>query len=335
MKAIDFLTFKFFKENPAEIWRWHHVFKRLKEKSRYNDAHREIAEFQCFCLKNNIPLLLVTQNIDEFHVEAFEDVVKKYPEVSSKIPQDWKDVKSDRYGLHPQVLALHGSVNYIRHHDNNENAPKRLYQYPESYDDDTMPLIDGQPSRPHTLLFDENYNEEFYRCETVGNFARECDCLVVVGTALETNMALRLVSSAVSRKITVIEINPDPCIIADGVLQLKGTSEQFLQEMFRLARQEMGKELPTVQKAGEIEEKKTNGGKTGQVTTVTSTKQVNQAAPTKPINQQQKPRSTLTTKAAQTIVTKPSNQNQIKQKQTTTTTSTRKPTLTSSKGQKK
>lgn len=331
LKAIDFLTNKYFLENPSEIWRWHHVFKRLKEKNKYNDAHREIAEFQCFCLKNNIPLMLVTQNVDEFHVEAFEDVVRKYPKIASQVPQDWKDVNSDLYGLHPHVFAIHGSVNYIRYPASVENAPKRLYPYPPSYNEDTLPLIGDKPSRPHTLLFDENYDDQFYRTNTVTNFSRDCDCLVVVGTALETSMAARIVCEAIRRKAVVIEINPDPCIAADGVLQLKGTSEEFLNEMFQLAQKNMSSQIQPeiqIQEVKQITEMKTSSQASGKIPQTTTNKHVIQAAPSKSTVQQQKTSSTVSKQTS-----KPNLQSQNKQVQTTSTT--RKPVVSSTKNLKK
>lgn len=40
----------------------------------------------------------------------------------------------------------------------------------------------------------------------------EIDCLVVIGTALETNLASRMVDTAIEKKIPIIELNPNPCI---------------------------------------------------------------------------------------------------------------------------
>ena len=230
--------------------------------------------------------MLVTQNIDEFHVEAFEDVVKKYPDLAKKQSTEWKDVKSDKYGLHPHVLAIHGSVNYIRHHDKVEDRTNRLYPYPEKCDETTQPLIEGKPSRPHSLLFDECYNEEFYRRDTVLIFNNECDCLIVVGTALETNLASQLVLNAINNKAVVIEINPDPCVIADGVLQLKGKSEDFIPELFQTYKALKSPKIvvskanhPGPNKPQQMISKAVQGGKT----TGTPSKTVNSSMNTKPV----------------------------------------------------
>jgi NAD-dependent deacetylase len=66
--------------------------------------------------------------------------------------------------------------------------------------------------RPHVLFFDEAYNEEFYRKETVMKKIEEFDILFVVGTMLETNLALKIVENFASKNKIIIEINPEPKI---------------------------------------------------------------------------------------------------------------------------
>jgi len=39
--------------------------------------------------------------------------------------------------------------------------------------------------KPHSMLFDEHYQEKFYRSDTIQKFMNEkCDGMIVVGTAL-------------------------------------------------------------------------------------------------------------------------------------------------------
>lgn len=188
--------------------------------------------------------MLVTQNIDDFHVHAFENATKSNPTFAKTVPQDWKDPESIKFGYHPHIVALHGSVNYIRHHIHNQSLDFRLFPYPKTFTDTTLPLINTMKSRPHTLLFDEAYDDTYYRSESVKQFNSECDCLIVVGTALETNLASQLVGKAINNKALVVEINPNPCIQADGVYQLKGRSEEFLPNLFKLAKEELMKKYP-------------------------------------------------------------------------------------------
>ena len=66
--------------------------------------------------------------------------------------------------------------------------------------------------KPHVMYFDEHYTEHYYRSDTISNFADKSDCLIVVGTALETNKAKRLVVDALEREIPVIEFNMESAI---------------------------------------------------------------------------------------------------------------------------
>ena len=56
----------------------------------------------------------------------------------------------------------------------------------------------------------------------------ESDILIVVGTALQTSLPLKMVHEAVSKGKTVIEINPTPILDFDGVLRLEGLCEDLL-----------------------------------------------------------------------------------------------------------
>lgn len=53
----------------------------------------------------------------------------------------------------------------------------------------------GEKGRPHTLFFDESYQEEFYRSNTAVNLVTNIDCLFVIGTKLETSLAAKIVGN--------------------------------------------------------------------------------------------------------------------------------------------
>ena len=63
------------------------------------------------------------------------------------------------------------------------------------------------PMKPHCMFFDESYSEEYYRKDTVVNYTDTSDLLIVTGTALETNMARRIVAKFLMKELPVIEIN--------------------------------------------------------------------------------------------------------------------------------
>ena len=52
----------------------------------------------------------------------------------------------------------------------------------------------GAAMKPHCMFFDESYSEHYYRSESVYTYCQqEADCLIVVGTALQTGLASRVV----------------------------------------------------------------------------------------------------------------------------------------------
>jgi len=53
-------------------------------------------------------------------------------------------------------------------------------------------------------------------------------CLIVIGTALETNLAATIVAQAITNKKLIVEINIDPVIKYGKVRYLLGQAEQIL-----------------------------------------------------------------------------------------------------------
>jgi NAD-dependent SIR2 family protein deacetylase len=68
--------------------------------------------------------------------------------------------------------------------------------------------------KPHEMFFDETYSEHYYRSDTVKEYLNGVDCLIVVGTALETNLARNILTACLSQDdVPVIEVcYPESCI---------------------------------------------------------------------------------------------------------------------------
>jgi len=54
------------------------------------------------------------------------------------------------------------------------------------------------------------------------------DCLIVIGTALETTLAANIVALAIANKKLIVEINPNPCIKCGKVRQLIGDAKEIV-----------------------------------------------------------------------------------------------------------
>ncbi len=70
----------------------------------------------------------------------------------------------------------------------------------------------GAVMKPHCMFFDEAYNEHYYRRDTVMQYVEQSDCLVVIGTALATNLAKQIVCTFLDKELPVIEINMESSI---------------------------------------------------------------------------------------------------------------------------
>ena len=85
--------------------------------------------------------------------------------------------------------------------------------------------------RPHILWFDESYSESHYHSETVRTFSHEMDALVVVGTALETALARRIVVGALQNDILTIDVNPDSVLENGNALIVTEPCESALPKL--------------------------------------------------------------------------------------------------------
>ena len=93
--------------------------------------------------------------------------------------------------------------------------------------------------KPHCMFFDESYTEHYYRYETVRRFVeakddQAPDCLLVIGTALETSFASRIVNMHLGKdSIPVIEINMESSINKGNNIQVLGKAEETLPQLFQ------------------------------------------------------------------------------------------------------
>ena len=88
--------------------------------------------------------------------------------------------------------------------------------------------------KPHCMFFDESYNEEYYRENTVMDYvANKMDCLIFVWTALATNLARKIVFKALDKQeMPVIEINLESVINKGFNIQILEKSEIALGQLF-------------------------------------------------------------------------------------------------------
>ena len=136
----------------------------------------------------------------------------------------------------PHVYEIHGNVHYMHCSDETQDHSRKFLKGPTLADfeaaaaaAESKTVTDeegrtqnfclvpkcvecGAVMKPHCMFFDETYSEHYYRKETVVNFAEQSDCLIVVGTALATNLAKQIVCTFLNKELPVIEINMESAI---------------------------------------------------------------------------------------------------------------------------
>ena len=86
--------------------------------------------------------------------------------------------------------------------------------------------------KPNSLFFDEAYSETYHRKDTVIKFVDECDCLVIIGSSLQTNLSKQIVSTLLDKELPVIEINAESAIDRGYNLQVLGRPEDLVVPLF-------------------------------------------------------------------------------------------------------
>lgn len=173
--------------------------------------------------------------------------------MESEIMRNIPDNNLAKYGndvpfaFTPHVYAMHGNVGYM-HCNDEENCKdaKTFYKCPRMSEvkDKTNHVpkckVCGSPMKTHGMFFDESYSEHYYRYETIRNFYEDADALIVIGTALETSFAKRIVVEMLHDEKLVVEVNPDPCVKVGHTYQLAGKGEEMLPRIFNTFYQERG-----------------------------------------------------------------------------------------------
>eukprot|EP00347_Sterkiella_histriomuscorum_P015341 403357388 len=229
------LTEKFFCKNPQLNWKWHYDFYELRNKCKPNAGHHSILKFQEYCHQSKkAESFLVTQNIDDYHPKLI-----KQSQILMNGQEERKQGTKD-FAFTPYVYEVHGNVDYMHCSEEDKDCSKLFYQAPDLKQvediENHVPICKecGANMKPHCMFFDESYSEQYYRSDSVDNFVEnKMDCLIVVGTALATGLARRIVNKAIDKiECPVIEVNLETSIDRGFNLQILEKSETALDNMF-------------------------------------------------------------------------------------------------------
>jgi len=181
-------NYAMFCRQPSEVWKWFLYRRGVCSAAEPNPGHLALAAMEGLLADR---FTLITQNVDGLHLRAGSGL--------------------DR------TLQIHGNLNYMRC---DAGCSQQVCLIPaavpaksrgESISPTEWALLTcpdcGGPARPHVLLFDECYDETYYRFETALRVAAETSLLIVVGTEGATALPNHIVESVLSNGGTIIDVN--------------------------------------------------------------------------------------------------------------------------------
>ena len=247
-------TKQFFAKNPMASWERYHDFYKLMVGKSPNVGHQAVTRFleHCFQSSNETDAILITQNVDNLH--AID--VKNSAILSQAVDPRYVDSDLTNQAWTPFVYELHGNGYYMHCNNEESECSRKIIPAPtlEQLDDAFNAAAEkeltlanglkqnfcflphcescGSPMKPNVMYFDESYSEHYYRTQTIQRFVNETDCMIVIGTALETSKAKALVVDTLAAEIPIIEINMESAINRGNNLQILGKAEETLPAFF-------------------------------------------------------------------------------------------------------
>jgi len=184
-------------KRPEEVWQWINKYRLVTSKAQPNEAHKSLLKLQehYYITKKN--LTFTTLNFDNLHAQLLrQSTVLKEHEALLEGTSDLADLNN--------LIELRGNINYMRC---SNDCSYSLYYTPED-----LKRIPKCPQckavmRPHILLFDEGDSEVYYRSVTGIGEALKSDCMIVIGSGLESQLASCLVQEHIDERKLLIEIN--------------------------------------------------------------------------------------------------------------------------------
>lgn len=190
---LEMGTFRFFREDPVESWRWYlSRFEKVLE-AQPNPAHHALAALERWQIGRGGRFLLVTQNVDTLHEDAGSREMVKVHGTADR-------VRCPRRG------CAHGSPW--------GSLERSAFDLAPFLADPSANLLPRCPScgdvlRQHVLWFDEYYGEhEDYQWERVQEAAVDMDALLFVGTSFSVGVTELFLQRGLFSRTPILSIDP-------------------------------------------------------------------------------------------------------------------------------
>jgi NAD-dependent deacetylase len=214
-------NYAMFQQNPVEVWKWFLFRRSVCAAAVPNAGHLAIAQMEQLL---NDRFTLITQNVDGLHLRAGNSLDRTY-----QIHGNLNDMRCDKE-CSDHIYPVPESIPAKVRSDDLSEQERRLLVCPDC----------GGRARPHVLLFDECYDETFYRFESSLRVATDTRLLIVVGTTGATTLPHHIVDTVYRNGGTIIDINIQENVFSDIALAspmgmfIKNTAAQTLAEMVEL-----------------------------------------------------------------------------------------------------
>lgn len=186
-KPEEFGTFKYFKENPEEVWQYSLFRKKMFENAKPNLSHYELVEIENI-LKDRFHL--ITQNIDNLHRRSGTERIFEI------------------HGNNREIKCSNGCKEVI-------NLPKDIKgkDIDEDLTESDIELLKcekcGEWMRPNILWFDEYYNEQTHKKFSSLKIAKNTGILFIIGTSGATNLPIAITETTLKYGGTIVDINTE------------------------------------------------------------------------------------------------------------------------------
>lgn len=211
-KPEEFGTYKYFKENPEEVWQYSLFRKKMFENAQPNASHSKIVEIEDLLQEK---FHLITQNIDNLHRRAG---TKRIYEI---------------HGNNREIKCSNGCKEVI-------DLPIEIEgkQIDEDLTAKDIELLKCKECsswmRPNILWFDERYNEKTNKIFSSLKVAKNSGILFIVGTSGATNLPIAIAETTLKYGGTIVDINTEDNLFTELIKEkknkiiIRGTSTETL-----------------------------------------------------------------------------------------------------------
>lgn len=193
----EMATHSMFAREPEEVWKWYLYRKGIMSKANPNSNHYILADLENLLSDS---FVLISQNIDGLHSRAGISEARTY--------------------------NIHGNLNYVRC---GRECTEELFGFPNVFDfsgRDINMITEHERSalkcpkcghivRPHVLWFDECYDENFYKIDTVISMAEQTGILFILGTSGATTLPQMVAQTVLRNGGNAVEVNIDRSLFSD------------------------------------------------------------------------------------------------------------------------